>query len=873
MSFLRTLSTLCFGLILIASSSCGILKKGQSGSSAKTAIVLDTIELAYSFEPNPVYQIPPDILIDIHHIELDLHFNWLRQEVIGTAKLSLSAYAKDRESIELDARGFEIQTLVYQINDTSYTPFYTYDNRKILIRPVDKLRVNDTAKVFIKYKARPADLEHETGVAITSNQGLYFINHDGQKVGVPQQIWTQGEPECNSSWFPSVDHPHEKITHEIFLTIDSNFHTISNGRLIYSEEHENGTRTDYWKQDKPHANYLVMIAIGEFSVVKDHWRNIPVWYYLDEKYKSDAMAIFGNTPKMLEFYSTRLGFDYPWDKYHQVVVKDFVSGAMENTSAVIHGDFVQLTQRELLDESHEDVIAHELFHHWFGDLVTCKSWSQLTLNEGFATYGEYLWEEHHYGLEEAQYHLKKDLNAYLVEANGGTKPLIRNHYNTPDDLFDSHTYQKGGRVLHMLRLELGDDVFFSSLKHYLNNHAYGSVELDDFRRSVEKTSGRSMRWFFDQWFEKEGHAQVEITYAQAEEQLSIIVTQKQPEDWPTYRINAPLVIGHEDESLDTILLPLANRSDTFTYNLDSSVIWYSVDPATDILWEKTEFKNTQIWAKQIANAPTHIGRLEGLNAVSDLDPDMASTHINNLLNDPFWLVRVRALQLILDQKLWNESIKAQLIELTQLDRKSNVRSKAYETLDSLSQDSKPFHVLYAYGLRDSALSVVRTCLSILNDRDPCFGAEQAKPLEDVEEGQISNWISRLYATCPKESYLGFFESRVIQLDGIQLYLMNNDFINYALGLGSESIVDRVVESMKNTFQLRENWWSSSSSISGLKAAINFYGAEIDRIEAMPETSLDELERLAQLRNKKADLSKMVEEFTEIHHNRPSPFSQ
>jgi hypothetical protein len=211
----------------------------------------------------------------------------------------------------------------------------------------------------------------------------------------------------------------------------------------------------------------------------------------------------------------------------------------------------------------------------------------------------------------------------------------------------------------------------------------------------------------------------------------------------------------------------------------------------------------------------------------------------------------KVIKLILDQKLWNESIKAQLIELTQLDRKSNVRSKAYETLDSLSQDSKPFHVLYAYGLRDSALSVVRTCLSILNDRDPCFGADQAKPLEDVEEGQISNWISRLYATCPKESYLGFFESRVTQIDGIQLYLMNNDFTNYALEVGSESIVDKMVESMKNTFQLRENWWSSSSSISGLKAAINFYGAEIDRIEAMPETSLYELERLAQLRNKKA----------------------
>ena len=269
MSFQRGLILLFTLPAIWALSSCGLLRNGQSGRSPETAIELDTIQMEFNLEPAPVYQIPPDILVDIHHIELDLRFNWLEQEVIGSAKLSLSAFAKSRKTIQLDARGFEIKSIRFEIGDTNYVPEYLYDNQEIFITPIKPLAVSETAFVFIEYIARPADLEHVGGSAITSNQGLYFIKPSASQTDVPMQIWTQGEPECNSAWFPSVDHPHEKITHEIFLTVDSNFHTISNGKLIYSEEHANGMRTDYWKQDKPHANYLVMLAIGEFTVVKD----------------------------------------------------------------------------------------------------------------------------------------------------------------------------------------------------------------------------------------------------------------------------------------------------------------------------------------------------------------------------------------------------------------------------------------------------------------------------------------------------------------------------------------------------------------------------------------------------------------------------
>ena len=837
MSLYRGLITLLNISIIWALTSCALLKSGPNGKSPETAIELDTIEMDFTMEPSPIYQIPPDILIDIHHIELDLSFNWVEQEVIGRAKISLSAYASSQETIRLDARGFEINSIQYAFADTSYIPEYRYDNQEILITPIVPLRVSDTALVIISYTASPTSLIHQEGTAITSDQGLYFINADGTEDGVPRQIWTQGEPECNSAWFPSVDHPHEKITHEIFLTVDSAFHTISNGKLIYSEEHDNGTRTDYWKQDKPHANYLVMIAVGEFSLIKDQWREIPVWYYVDEKYRSDARAIFGNTPEMLEFYSNKLQYEYPWDKYHQVVVKDFVSGAMENTSAVIHGDFVQLTERELLDESHEDVIAHELFHHWFGDLVTCKSWSQLTLNEGFATYGEYLWKHHKYGINEAQMHLKKDLDAYLLEATGSVKPLIRNHFNTPDDLFDNHTYQKGGRVLHMLRLELGDEFFFKSLSDYLKNYAFGSVELDDFRNSVERVSGRSMRWFFDQWFENKGHPIVEVAYEKTADELIVYTNQTQPDSWPVYRMHVPIVFGELDKKPDTVFITIGRRQDTVRIRVPQEINWYSLDPSIDMLWEKTETKAPEVWEAQLLMASTYLAKKAALDALMTTDEPRVMQHSERLLRDDFWALRVQGLDLIKLSKDWNESIKAQLIEMSQLDRSSAARAMAYETLDSLSSDKENFNVLYAYGLRDSSYKVIRTCLAILTQKDPCFGAEQALQLEQTKEGRIPNWISRIYASCPNENHIGFFVENVSHLDGFELYLLNSDFRDFAVELNSETIFDTLVVSMTNAMKEKTSWWAGNSSLAGLQTANEFYSDEINRLETAKETTL------------------------------------
>ena len=243
-----------------------------------------------------------------------------------------------------------------------------------------------------------------------------------------------------------------------------------------------------------------MLSIGDYAVVKDTWRDIDVHYFVEHEYEDNARGIFKNTPEMLSFFSEVLHYDFPWDKYHQVAVRDFVSGAMENTSAVIFGDFVQQTAREQLDGDFEDIVSHELFHHWFGDLVTCESWANIPLNESFATYGEVMWREHKYGADDADFKRLDDRLSYFNEAQEKQVDLIRYDHDLPGDMFDRHSYEKGGAILHMLRAEVGDEAFYTALNKYLVDNAYSDVEIHELRMAFEDVTGRDFMPFFNQWF-------------------------------------------------------------------------------------------------------------------------------------------------------------------------------------------------------------------------------------------------------------------------------------------------------------------------------------------------------------------------------------
>ena len=317
--------------------------------------------------------------------------------------------------------------IIHQVSSNNQQLEYNYDDFKIFIKLPKEYEKEEEFTVYIKYTARPEKVKQKGSAAIKQAKGLYFINADGSDKKKPTQIWTQGETEASSCWFPTIDAPNQKTTQEIYITVPNKFVTLSNGKLI-NQITEGANRTDYWKMDQKHAPYLFFMGIGEYEIIKDSYKNIPVDYYVEKQYAPYAKDIFGLTPEMMEFFSNLLGVEYPWNKYSQIVGRDYVSGAMENTTAVIHGEQAYQKPGQLIDEnSQENTIAHELFHHWFGNLVTSESWSNLTLNESFANYSEYLWREYKYGKANASMHLFEVNEAYLNGQNND-KDLVRFEY-------------------------------------------------------------------------------------------------------------------------------------------------------------------------------------------------------------------------------------------------------------------------------------------------------------------------------------------------------------------------------------------------------------------------------------------------------------
>ena len=494
------------GLALVmVMGACSILQPSAQNNNVveEQPVEEETLEeVTVEVDEDPmIYQETERMINDLIHTKLEVSFDWDKARLNGKATLDLKPYFYGVDSLYLDAKGFDLHKVVLVQGGKEIPLSHTYDGEIIAIKLNKTYTRNERYRVKIDYTAKPNERKSKGSDAITSDKGLYFIKPDEKRPDIMPQIWTQGETEASSCWFPTIDAPTEKMTQELYITVKDKYKTLSNGTLVYGVENGNGTRTDYWKQDLPHSPYLVMMAIGEFEVVKDSWRDsVEVHYYVEKPFKPYAKAIFGSTPEMMEFFSKLLGVDYVWDKYHQIVVRDYVSGAMENTSAVIHGDFLYQTTRELLDKDNESIIAHELFHHWFGDLVTCESWSNLPLNESFANYSQYLWDEYKYGKDEADHNGFEEMQGYLGEARGKQVNLIRYFYEDKEDMFDAHSYNKGGRILHMLRNFLGDDAFFASLNKYLEDNKFKTAEVHNLRLAFEEVTGYDLNWFFNQWF-------------------------------------------------------------------------------------------------------------------------------------------------------------------------------------------------------------------------------------------------------------------------------------------------------------------------------------------------------------------------------------
>lgn len=435
---------------------------------------------------------------DIKHMDLHVSFDYEQEKVFGNAQIYFEPYFSALEFIDLDAKYFEIHECLLNGHPVEYE----YDSLVLRVYFPKFHKDEGLKELTVRYTGRPALARKRGG---SEWDGLYFV-----KTKYGDEIWSQNETEFASTWFPTIEDTRQRFTHDIFMEVDSGMVSVSNGLLVSSMRDSTGAGIDHWKMDQAHPAYLVMIAAGYFAEHELEHKGIPLRFMLDPEYEESIIPLFQNTGPMMDFLGEKLDYEYPWKKYTQIVVHDFVTGAMENTSASVFHDGLNIDLKGLRDEYHDDIIVHELAHQWFGDLVTCENWGSVALNEGFATYSEYLWYEHQFGREEADFHGYNEVLDYINESQVKQRPIIWNEYADPNrDMFDSHSYAKASRVIHMLRWELGDDAFFKSLSHYLKENAFSDVNIHDLRKSFEVVSGRDLDIFFNQWFMREGHPVLE----------------------------------------------------------------------------------------------------------------------------------------------------------------------------------------------------------------------------------------------------------------------------------------------------------------------------------------------------------------------------
>ncbi len=636
-----------------------------------------------------IYRATATKINDLVHTKLDVKFDYNKSWMYGKAWITLHPHFYNTDSLQLDAKGMDIKEVALVKGGKNFPLKYTYDSSYLFITLDRTYKKNENYVIYINYISRPDELKTKGSAAITDAKGLYFINPKGEDKDKPTQIWTQGETEANSVWFPTIDKPNQKTTEEIVMTVPAKYVTLSNGILVTKKVNSDGTRTDTWKMDLPHSPYLFFMGVGDYAIIKDKYKNKEVSYYVEKEFAPVARRIFGLTPEMIAFYSRITGVDFPWPKYAQIVGRDYVSGAMENTTATLHGEAAQQDARQLADGNNwEQVIAHELFHQWFGDYVTTESWSNITLNESFADYSETLWNEYKYGKDEGDATITGNMDSYLSNPNNAKKDLVRFHYTDKEDVFDQVSYPKGGAILHMLRNYVGDSAFFASLHLYLTTHKFQNAEAQDLRLAFEQITGQDLNWFWNQWYYNNGHPKLDISYAfdSAANTQKVFIKQTQN----THLFSLPIAIDvYQGGSKKRYDVWVTNAADTFSFAVSGKPDLVNVDGKKILLAEKNEHKDLQEYIFQYNHAGLYRDRREAIQFASQkTSNNKAVNFLQSAINDKSWHLRMLALNTLGRQTdLIKKTIEPQLVKLAKTDSKAAIRAEAIYLLGMLKDSA------------------------------------------------------------------------------------------------------------------------------------------------------------------------------------------
>ncbi len=678
-----------------------------------------------------IYRASATKINDLVDTKLDVKFDYDKQWMYGKEWVTLHPHFYPTDSLTLDAKSMDIKEVAMLKSGKKTTLSYTYDSSQLFIKLGKTYQRTENYTIYIDYISRPNLVKSNGSAAITDNKGLYFINPKGEDKNKPIEIWTQGETESNSVWFATIDKPNQKTTEQITMTVPAKYVTLSNGLLISKKNNADGTRTDIWKMALPHSPYLFFMGVGDYSIIKDSYKGKEVSYYVEKEYASVARKIFGYTPEMIAFYSKITGVDFPWPKYAQITGRDYVSGAMENTTATLHGDAAQQDARQLKDgNAWESTIAHELFHQWFGDYVTAESWSNITVNESMADYSETLWAEYKHGKDDGDAQINDDRLKYLADPMAASQNLVRFYYADKEDVFDDVSYPKGGCILHMLRNYVGDSAFFASLHLYLTTYKFGNGEAQQLRLAFEQITGQDLNWFWNEWYYGSGHPKLTIThqYDEAAKTETITLHQTQTNQIFTF----PFAVDvYQSGNRKRYQLWMKDTSATFTFPVNSKPDLVNVDGDKTLLCEKKEDKNLDEYAYQYNHAGLYRDRREAIEyAAANQSDAKAIALLTTALGDKHSSLRLLTLnKLDMHNNSVQQAAEPVIAKMAKEDSAMPVKARAIELLGNLN-NSKSYEALFSNAVSDSSYSVAGAALLALGKVDTAAAKNLANKLEN-----------------------------------------------------------------------------------------------------------------------------------------------
>jgi aminopeptidase N len=583
-------------------------------------------------------QYPPDLPVDFLHLKLELTFRDLAtQSFTGIASLTFRPVRSDLKMLTLDAVDLEIDRVT---DDRGRALRFDYDDARLTIHFARALSTEADTTIRVHYKC------------VEPKDGMTFVLPDPARPDRPTVVHTQGETDTSRYWFPCFDFPSDRLTTEMVVSVPEPLFALSNGRLVNtSRDGKTGMTTYHWKQAVPHVCYLVTLVIGEFDVVEDEWRDVPVQYYVPVGKSADARRTFARTPDVIAFFSRITGVDYPYEKYAQVTVPQFKFGGMENTTATTLIDHALLDKRAMLDADMESLIAHELAHQWYGDLITCRSWPHVWLNEGFATFFASAWLEESKGRDEYLYEFWTRIQG-VASADQTDTPGAVVHYNyttTFEPFFHkgSLAYSKGACILHMLRHQLGESVFWPAIAAYTQRFSRTQVETDQLRRILEAKSGRNLEQFFEQWAYRPGVPHVKVTYQwHAESQMvEVKIEQTQHIDAATPAFRFPLdLYFRSGGEVSRVTVEVNQRTDAYRRRFDTPPDLFVVDPDAGLLMKLECEKPRKLWRTQLADGPTTMARIVAARNLSKHGRPEIIAALGRIVGDDSeqWMIRSEA---------------------------------------------------------------------------------------------------------------------------------------------------------------------------------------------------------------------------------------